>query len=150
MRTLTILTLAALTLGGLGCKLPAGYDEEPGGSSPAQASIPDEAKLRQRIAGYWAAYATGNGPAMWPFMLGSVADGGEQEFYSRTDLPPGPAEVRIAGMESASVHADIWGVKPDALVRVTMEAKIGAQWRKIKQVDTWYLMGGQWYIGRGM
>ena len=136
-----------------GCKLFPAYES---GSSAASAgsaqAIPDEAGLRQRVAGYWAAAATGNGPAMWPYMLGSVAKGGEQEFYSRTDLPRAPSQVRIAGLASVSVHSDIWGVKPQAMAHVTMEAYDPQQsaWRKLKQVDTWYQMNGQWYIGKGM
>lgn len=149
MRTLLVLGVAMGLAVGAGCRLPEGYSGSTGGAG-RQAGIPNEAGLRQRIAGYWAAAATGNGPAMWPFMLGSVANGGEREFYSRTDLPPAPAEVRIARMEPTSVHADIWGVKPQALVRVTMEAKVNGQWVKLQQVDTWYLMNGQWYVGRGM
>lgn len=150
MRTFVMMVAAILMLSAGGCKLPEGYGGSSGGSGTAQAAIPNEAGLRARVAGYWAAAATGNGPAMWPFMLGSVAGGGEQEFYSNTNLPPAPARVRIAGIESASVHADIWNVKPEALVHVTMEANEGGQWRKLKQVDTWYLMKGQWYIGMGM
>jgi len=150
MRAFVMMAAVILMLSAGGCKLPEGYDSSSGGSGTAQAEIPNEAGLRERIAGYWAAAATGNGPAMWSFMLGSVADGGEQEFYSRTDLSPAPAQVRIAGMESTSVHSDIWNVKPEALVRVTMEAYVDGEWRKIKQINTWYYMSGQWYIGMGM
>lgn len=149
MRTAVLVGVVAVMCLAAGCKLPAGYGGSSGGGQ-SQAAIPDETGLRARVAGYWAAAATGNGPAMWPFMLGSVANGGEKEFYSRTDLPPAPAQVRIAKIESASVHADIWGVKPQALVHVNMEANVNGQWVKLKQVDTWYLMNGQWYLGMGM
>ncbi len=147
---LALVAMAGLLMVAVGCRLPEGYGGSSGGSGRARAALPDEAGLRARIASYWAAAATGNGPAMWSFMLGSVAGGGEREFYSRTDLPRAPAQVRIAKIESVSVHSDIWGVKPEALAHVTMEANEGGQWRKLKQVDTWYYLKGQWYIGMGM
>jgi len=136
-----------------GCKLFPAYESGSSGASAGSAqAIADEAGLRQRVAGYWAAAATGNGPAMWPYMLGSVANGSEREYYSSTNLPPGPSQVRIAELTSVSVQSDIWGVKPQAMAHVTMEAYDAQQssWRKLDQVDTWYQMNGQWYIGKGM
>lgn len=141
--------ILALGLLAAGCTLPPVPESASGGS---QAQIPDQAKLKARIAGYYQAAATGNGPAMWPYMLGSVANGKEKEYYSSTSLPRAAAQVRIEKAEKVSVHSDFWGVKPDAMVHVHMQAydRQTNAWAKLKATDTWYYMKGQWYLGKGM
>jgi len=147
-----ILSLLLLSAGLLasGCTLPE--VPESGGSGGSQAQIPDQGKLNARIAGYYQGAATGNGPTMWPYMLGSVANGKEKEYYSSTSLPRGPSQVKIEKAETVSVRSDIWGVKPDAMVHVYMQAydRRTNTWAKLKVADTWYYLKGQWYIGKGM
>ena len=141
--------LIVLALFAAGCALPPVPETTSGGS---RSEIPDRAKLEARIAAYYQAAATGNGPAMWPYMLGSVASGQQKEFFSRTDLPRTPAQVKIDAIEETSVHSDIWRVKPDAMAHVSMSAFDPRQnvWRKLKGIDTWYYLNGQWYRGKGM
>jgi hypothetical protein len=142
-------TLIAAALVAGGCAIPPASDS---GSGGAQTDVPDRANLEARVAAYYQAAATGNGPAMWPYMLGSVAGGKEAAYYGSTSLPRGPAQVKIEKVESISVHSDYWGVKPDAMAAVTMQALDPQQnvWTKLTPSDTWYYMSGQWYLGKGM
>lgn len=123
-----------------------------GGCAPPQTDVPDRANLEARVAAYYQAAATGNGPAMWPHMLGSVAGGKEAAYYRRTSLARGPAQVKIEKIESISVQSDYWGAKPDAMAAVYMQAFDPQQnvWTKLTPSDTWYYTKGQWYIGKGM